>query len=230
MFNEDYVRYYDYNSYRIRQEIITGRINSLRQHGYSTQFVDILSSMLELDENKRPAINQLFNVFNRAKKTCNYEPILRGSVNMQGANYHQQANVNMKKDLSETTNNTSMSYQPKRNDFIESSPIRRPINFDNNYSNSTMNYNNQYNAQPQKSYSHSSTGGYHMKQQSYGSQQAQSYGGQPLYGGLVKDYNNSSYQSKVEQNVLNLKSRQQQQGYSNGSVGGGNNVLNRKVF
>jgi len=27
LFNEDYERYYDYNSYRIKQEVIAGRIN-----------------------------------------------------------------------------------------------------------------------------------------------------------------------------------------------------------
>ena len=64
------------------------RINILKNHGFSSQFVEILSMMLEKDDGRRPAIHELFNKFERAKKSSNFEPILKNDHS--GANYHMK--------------------------------------------------------------------------------------------------------------------------------------------
>jgi len=47
-----------------------------------------------VEENKIPLINELFNKFERAKSNCSFEPILRGSLNFQGANHQNNMNKN----------------------------------------------------------------------------------------------------------------------------------------
>lgn len=62
----------------------------MKNHGYSKNFMDILCQMLEIEDSNRPPIHDLFNTFGRAKSSSNFEPILRGSLNTTGANYHSK--------------------------------------------------------------------------------------------------------------------------------------------
>lgn len=59
--------------------------------------MDILCHMLEIEDSQRPPIHELYNKFARAKSSCNFEPILRGSLNTTGSN-QQSTNLLNKKE------------------------------------------------------------------------------------------------------------------------------------
>jgi len=86
LFNEDFSRYYEWDQYRIKHDTILNRLNTLKSHGFSKSFMDILCHMLEIEDSQRPPIHELYNKFARAKSSCNFEPILRGSLNTTGSN------------------------------------------------------------------------------------------------------------------------------------------------
>ena len=59
--------------------------------------MDILCHMLEIEDSQRPPIHELYNKFARAKSSSNFEPILRGSLNVTGSN-QQSTNLLTKKE------------------------------------------------------------------------------------------------------------------------------------
>ncbi len=76
LFNEDMDRYYDLRGCKIRRDVIQMRLNTLLNVvSFSKPFVQTLASMLEETESVRPALHELFNQFERAKNSVNFQPI-----------------------------------------------------------------------------------------------------------------------------------------------------------
>jgi hypothetical protein len=76
LFNEDLDRYYDLRQCKIKRDVIQMRLNTLLNVvSFSKPFVQTLASMLEETESVRPALHELFNQFERAKNSVNFQPI-----------------------------------------------------------------------------------------------------------------------------------------------------------
>lgn len=63
LFNEDFLKYYDWDRYCVRDEVIRERLLTLIKSGFSKRFVKILNGMLELNDMDRYAVNELYNAF-----------------------------------------------------------------------------------------------------------------------------------------------------------------------
>ena len=117
LFNEAVDRYYDWKNFRFKNDLLQLRLNTLASVvGFSRQFVEILSSMLQEAESTRPALNVLFNKFNVAKNTVNQQPILD---NYNNNNYHDvQKEKNVKLYQINNKKNRIQHFQPKIQSII----------------------------------------------------------------------------------------------------------------
>lgn len=88
LFNEDFMKYYDWNRYTVRPEAIKKRLKILRNNGFSEKFVKILMKMLEVNDFQRIPINELYNVVEIGRRpgqnSGKTDQILRGSTPYSG--------------------------------------------------------------------------------------------------------------------------------------------------
>jgi len=96
LFNEDFAKYYDWDRCMVRLDLIKNRLMKLEDFGFSRQFVSVLEKMLEPDEKRRVSLHELVNLYERAKSTGNFTPILIPEVNKTRK---QEQNDNQYKDM-----------------------------------------------------------------------------------------------------------------------------------
>ena len=68
LFNEDYLKYYDWQCYSVNIDMVKHRLGLLLKNGFDSKFVKILNRMLEFSDMERFAINELVNAFEVTKK------------------------------------------------------------------------------------------------------------------------------------------------------------------
>jgi len=68
LFNEEFGKYYEWDRYCVKNEVIRERLMYLLKNGFSKRFVKILGGMLEINDMDRYAVNELFNAYEIAKK------------------------------------------------------------------------------------------------------------------------------------------------------------------
>lgn len=61
LINEDFNIFYDWTEQEINCDLLNNRINKVQSMGYSPQFLNVLNSMLEKEEYKRPKLDQVIS-------------------------------------------------------------------------------------------------------------------------------------------------------------------------
>jgi serine/threonine protein kinase len=82
--NEDYNNYYDWKNFRVNDTLIRSRILKLsKDYGYSSDLINLLDRMLEMDDFKRIGIqelSQIAGVTRRGGYNQDVESMYRGAI------------------------------------------------------------------------------------------------------------------------------------------------------